>query len=205
MTEDATALISRAVHAMQGGTEGEVREATAALDDLFAANHRRVYALCLRLTGNPERARELAQDAVLAAWEQLPGFRGDASFSTWLLRIAKYKCFHALRHREELLSEDGVIEQADPAATVLVRLRRKEKERLLREASVAVLDPQEQEAVYLRYTERLPIARIDALLHLETASGARGLLQRCRQKLGRELRRRLAEMGQGSSFMRGTW
>ena len=54
-----------------------------------------------------ERARELAQDAVLAAWEQLPSFRGEASFRTWLLRIARYRCFRSMRRQRDLLTEDG--------------------------------------------------------------------------------------------------
>jgi RNA polymerase sigma factor (sigma-70 family) len=60
--------------------------------DAFEAIYRehagRVYALCLRLTANPMEARELTQDTFVRAWEALPSFRGDASVTTWLHRIA---------------------------------------------------------------------------------------------------------------------
>lgn len=60
--------------------------------DAFAQLYRehagRVYALCLRLTGESSEAADLTQDAFVRAWERLPGFRGDAAFGTWLHRIA---------------------------------------------------------------------------------------------------------------------
>jgi RNA polymerase sigma factor (sigma-70 family) len=86
---------------------------------------------------------------------------------------------------------------------VLSRLRERERRELLRVAAAAVLDPREQEAVQLRYVDGLSQDSITALLGLE-GSGARGLLQRCRRKLGQELRRRLDAMGHGPSFVRKT-
>ena len=142
---------------------------------------------------------------MLAAWEQLPSYRGEASFRTWLLRIARHRCFRSLRRQRDLLTEDGVLEASDASATVYTQLRRHEKEELLRQASLAALDPTEQEAVYLRYAENLSVEAITDVLGLDAASGARGLLQRCKRKLAHELRERLAAMGQGSSFARGTW
>lgn len=47
----------------------------------------RVYALCLRMSCDPERAEELTQDVFVRAWERLDSFRGDALFSTWLHRL----------------------------------------------------------------------------------------------------------------------
>lgn len=60
--------------------------------DAFAALYRmhagRTHALCLRLTGHAPSARELTQDVFVRAWEALPDFRGEASVTTWLHRIA---------------------------------------------------------------------------------------------------------------------
>ena len=63
---------------------------------------------------------------------------------------------------------------------------------------------QAQEAVALRYVEHLPVDEITSLLGLTDKSGARGVLQRCKRKLKRELSRRLAELGHGTSFVRGS-
>jgi RNA polymerase sigma-70 factor (ECF subfamily) len=140
----------------------------------------------------------------MTAWVKLPEFRGDSSFGTWLYGISRNLCFRAMRKRgENLLAADGVVEEADPRASALSTLRRREREDLLRRASL-VLQPLEQEAVHLRYVEHLPQDRITEVLGLESASGARGLLQRCRRKLGREMNRLLGELGHGTSFIRSS-
>jgi len=59
---------------------------------LLVQRHQRyVFNLVFRMLGQYEEANEVTQDTFLAAWQGLPGFRGDARFSTWLYRIA-YNC-----------------------------------------------------------------------------------------------------------------
>jgi RNA polymerase sigma-70 factor (ECF subfamily) len=48
----------------------------------------RVYALCLRMTADAGRARELTQSVFVRAWDRLASFRGDSQLSSWLHRIA---------------------------------------------------------------------------------------------------------------------
>jgi RNA polymerase sigma-70 factor (ECF subfamily) len=60
----------------------------AAFEQLYRAHAGRVYGLCLRMTGQPEMAEDLTQDAFVNAWKSLPGYEGRSSFSTWLHRIA---------------------------------------------------------------------------------------------------------------------
>ncbi len=196
-------VIASLREAMEGGASIDP-QLVAQVDAMFAQQQPRIYRLCLRMVGEPERARDLAQDAMLTAYRKLPDFRGEAAFGTWLYGIAKHLCLNAIRRRGEVLSEDGVIEVDDPACGALRQLRQNERESLVIEASRAVLDPLEQEAVYLRYVEGMPQDRISEVLNLTDKSGARGLLQRCRRKLQREMRERLALLGHGSSFVRGT-
>ncbi|MBW2257039.1 MAG: sigma-70 family RNA polymerase sigma factor [Deltaproteobacteria bacterium] len=204
-TPDAVVVAQRLAHAAESGIGAdELASLMTDVDALFAAHQDLVYAACLRFVGNAEKAMELAQDTLLTAYQKLPGFRGDARFRTWLLKIARYRCMNAMRKHGELLAQDGVIEPTDPASSVLTALRRREREELIRKAAAAVLDAVEQEVVHLRYTEHLPLDRITELLRLTTASGARGVLQRSKRKLQHEVRRRLAEMGHGTSFIRGT-
>ncbi len=59
-----------------------------AFEILYRTHAGRVYALCLRLTANGTRARELTQDVFVRAWEALPEFRGESNLTTWLHRIA---------------------------------------------------------------------------------------------------------------------
>jgi len=58
-----------------------------AFEELYRANSGRVYVLCLRMTGDPALAEELAQEAFVRAWQKLGSFRGASAFSTWLHRV----------------------------------------------------------------------------------------------------------------------
>ncbi len=60
----------------------------AAFERLYRENVDRVFALCLRLSGDRGRAEELTQDVFVRAWQKLGSFEGKSAFSTWLHRIA---------------------------------------------------------------------------------------------------------------------
>jgi len=60
----------------------------SAFEALYREHAGRVYALCLRLSGNPVRASELTQDVFVRCWEQIGSFRGESAFGTWLHRLA---------------------------------------------------------------------------------------------------------------------
>jgi len=59
-----------------------------AFERLYRENVDRIYALCLRMSGDAVRAQELTQDVFVRAWEKLAGFEGKSAFSTWLHRLA---------------------------------------------------------------------------------------------------------------------
>jgi RNA polymerase sigma-70 factor (ECF subfamily) len=59
---------------------------------LYDAHHRRVYALALRLMASRPEAEELTQDVFVAAWRQLPTYRGEGQLATWLHGIAVRLC-----------------------------------------------------------------------------------------------------------------
>lgn len=48
----------------------------------------RVFAVCLRLLADRSQAEDACQEAFVRVWQQLPGFRGESAFSTWLHTIA---------------------------------------------------------------------------------------------------------------------
>lgn len=63
-------------------------EAAQDFESFYRRHVTRVYALCLRLTGQPALAEDCTQECFISAWRALAGFRGDSSHSTWLHRIA---------------------------------------------------------------------------------------------------------------------
>ena len=60
---------------------------TEAFGGLIHRYQDRLYPTALRLTGRPEDALDLLQDAFLRAFQKLDRFHGDSSFYTWIYRI----------------------------------------------------------------------------------------------------------------------
>jgi len=60
----------------------------ACFELLYGMHKRRVYSLCLRMTGNTAEAEDLTQEAFLQLYRKIATFRGESAFSTWLHRLA---------------------------------------------------------------------------------------------------------------------
>jgi RNA polymerase sigma-70 factor (ECF subfamily) len=54
---------------------------------LYKLHKRRVYSLCLRMTGDVEAAEDFTQEAFLQLYRKIASFRGESSFATWLHRL----------------------------------------------------------------------------------------------------------------------
>ena len=74
---------------------------------------RPIYALAYRVIGREEEARDVCQEAFLRAFRALPGFKGQAKFSSWLYRITLNLCRDWIRrHRRAPVSQ--MPEDTDP-------------------------------------------------------------------------------------------
>ena len=90
--------------------EGDVR----AFEALVRRYQRRFYRLAMRLLGNSSDAEDAVQDAFVAAWRRLPGFRGEAAFSSWMYRIVTNRCLLVLRKRRPVTALDELRDQPSP-------------------------------------------------------------------------------------------
>ena len=59
----------------------------AAFETIYELHSRRVYSLCLRMTGDPVEAEDLTQEAFLQVFRKIHTFRGESAFSSWLHRL----------------------------------------------------------------------------------------------------------------------
>jgi len=100
-------------------TEAEaIRQAqagnAAAFEFLYQLHGRRVYALCLRMVGNPADAEDLMQEAFLQLYRKIGTFRGESAFSTWLHRMTVNVVL--MRLRKKSLPTDSLEETLEPDA-----------------------------------------------------------------------------------------
>lgn len=58
-----------------------------------------VYNYCQRMTFNSADAMDLMQEVFLAVYRNLPGYRGDGKFKSWMMRIAANKTTDFIRAR----------------------------------------------------------------------------------------------------------
>lgn len=76
----------------------------SAFEQLYRTNAGRVYGLCLRLSGNPTTAQELAQDVFVRAWQRLSSFRGESAFFSWLYTMTVNLAYSEGRSRKRRLA-----------------------------------------------------------------------------------------------------
>jgi RNA polymerase sigma-70 factor (ECF subfamily) len=60
----------------------------AAFERIYRLHRRKVYNLCLRMTGDRTEAEDLTQDVFLQLLRKIDTFRGESAFSTWLHRMS---------------------------------------------------------------------------------------------------------------------
>lgn len=70
-----------------------------AFEVLVSEYEKNVYNIALRMTGNPEDASDMTQEAFIKAYNSISNFRGDSKFSVWLYRIVSNVCLDFLRSR----------------------------------------------------------------------------------------------------------
>jgi RNA polymerase sigma-70 factor (ECF subfamily) len=118
---------------------------------------RPIYALAYRVIGREEDARDVCQETFLRAFRALPGFKGQAKFSSWLYRIALNLCRDWIRRQRrapvmqipegvdvgELAAERGPVESIEELVS------RRELSAVVEEA-MALLPEEQRTAIILK-------------------------------------------------------
>ena len=148
-----------------------------AFGQLVRLYEKRVLALTVRMCKNPEDGAEAAQEAFLAAWQGLPFFRGDSSFSTWLYRLASNACVDLLRREgrhsaaagPSFNDEEARIDLPDSAPTPQETAERKELRDQI-EAALAQLSPEYRQVLILREIHQRSYDEISDILSLDVGT-----------------------------------
>lgn len=140
------------------------------------------YRVALRVVGNHHDAEDVAQEALVAAWQQLPNFRAQSSFSTWLYRIVTHRALNRVQRQHPSSSLDVIGDVADACAGPAMRLERD----LMKDAvtdAIQALPPAQRITVVLHHLEGLSYAEVAAVTDSSVAA-VRSHLFRARRTLG---------------------
>ena len=106
----------------------------AAFEELVRRHQHGLFSYLYRMCRNTSDAEELAQAAMVRAWEKLAGFRGASSFKTWLYRIGTNLCFNLRTRRkptEELAETMAAPDAARPEQAFQQKVREEVVQRAL--------------------------------------------------------------------------
>lgn len=157
-----------------------------ACEALVRQYQERVFALISRMTGDPDRVEDIAQEVFLKAFRSLKSFRGGSRFYTWLYRITVNTVLNTMRsqgRRQETSLDDlgGLEVQADADMEPAEVTARLELARRVREAIDQLEEPY-RVIVYLRELEDLSYEEIAEVVKLPVGT-VKSRLFRARQHL----------------------
>lgn len=82
-----------------------------ALEALLKYYEKRIYNICLRMTGNEQDALDGAQESLIKIYKSVSYFRGESSFSSYVYRITVNTCIDYIRKRRGNVSIEAAMEE----------------------------------------------------------------------------------------------
>lgn len=158
MTPDDKGLIEKAI---QGDKD--------AFASLVRQYQNRIFGFIMRMIADREAALDLTQDTFLAAYQNLQGFRGEASFSTWLFQIAANRTKNYMKKsKREVPLADG-FDAPSEADRPDSEFEQREREKRLHEA-IAELPHKQRLTFNLRYFEQMKFNEIAGVLGVSVSA-----------------------------------
>lgn len=175
----------------RAGTGPEAREQWSRLVNLY---QRRLFAVCLRMVGNPQTAQDLTQDVFVKVIQGLNTWDGRSRLSTWMVRVAMNVCLSHLRAAKvrkttsldagwggtsfapSLVRSGGASSEsvrtiggnlAEPAGGLSVE---RDEERRIVASALGELDPDQRAIIVLRDVQGLDYQQIASVLGLEVGT-----------------------------------
>lgn len=170
---------------------------TDAFETLVRRKTTKVYALCYRVIGNAEDAKDISQLVFLKLWENLEKYDPQYAFDTWLYRMVTNVAIDFMRNKQ---SRDNAVNSnlrlvktaADAEQTVVVQ--RKEVENVFNDIST-VLSPKQKTVFIMNQMEDLPSAEIAKILGCREST-VRNHLFNARKLMQQQLQKRYPEYAQ---------
>ncbi|WP_051282529.1 sigma-70 family RNA polymerase sigma factor [Silanimonas lenta] len=147
--------------ALVAQAQAELPYRTGAFEALMRRHGARIQQLARRFAASAADAEDLTQEVMLKVFFELPRFRAEATFTTWLWRVTANVCIDHQRRLDSrpalvsLADDEDTPEPADPRDPIAAAQARMDMERLLRQ-----LPPEDRMVVLLRLLVGLEFAEI---------------------------------------------
>ena len=173
-----------------------------AFDEIVRRYGDKVFSLIYRMLGNRHEAEDVAQEVFITVFKTVDSFRGEAKFSTWLLRIAANQSKNRIKYLARRPTDGGELDDAaqagvgvpggtpGPIAHAQIDapdklLEAAEMERLMQTA-IAALDEEHRLLVILRDVEEMSYQEIGEITGLPEGT-IKSRLHRARMAIKEEL------------------
>lgn len=158
----------------------------SAFADLVRQNQDRLFASMMQVTGSPEEAEEVSQEAFIRAFIKLDTFQRNSQFFTWIYRIAFNSALTRRRKKRARVSldqvrEDNGLEVSGHGEGVDERLLRDERVALVRRA-IDTLTDEHRKILVLREMDEFAYEEIAEILQISIGT-VRSRLSRARRQL----------------------
>lgn len=159
----------------------------ASADILIRAHQGSLYSYILRLSGRPDIAEDIVQDAFVRVLANLGRFDPRFRFSTWLFTIAKRLYVNAMQKHKPHYDSD-IVESArgrfeEPEAPAIATEERARAREALDKALLG-LNEEQRQIMLLFHQQEWPIARIADYMHMPEGT-VKSHLHRGRKKMRR--------------------
>lgn len=173
----------------------KVREGdSTAFEDLVRRKTSKVYALCYRVIGNPEDAKDISQLVFIKLWENIEKYDPSYAFDTWLYRMVTNVAIDFMRGRQ---TRDNAVNstlrlvKTEEDAEQGVSIQRKEVENVFKEVS-SVLSPKQKTIFVMNQMQDMSSAEIAKVLGCQEST-VRNHLFNARKLMQAQLQQRFPE------------
>src|SRR6185295_2066926 len=139
--------------------------ATRDFVELMTQHQGRLYGYILSLSGDPDAANDVLQEANIVLWKQSGQFMPGSNFKAWAFRIAHFQfmAFRQKRLRDKVLFSNELLSMLASEAKDIDD--RHEERAAALERCLELMPPRSREAIRLRYADELNVNDMAEKLH----------------------------------------
>jgi RNA polymerase sigma-70 factor (ECF subfamily) len=139
--------------------------ATRDFVELMTQHQGRLYGYLLSLSGDPDAANDVLQEANIVLWKQSSQFELGSNFKAWAFRIAHFQfmAYRQKRLRDKVLFSDDLLSALATEAKEIDETH--EQRAIALQKCLELMPPRSREAIRLRYADELNVGEMVHKLH----------------------------------------